>query len=96
MDIYAKLTEDLQKACPTLELRENEPMAATPPSASADPARLMALPKSGAEAQAALQTAAGLGVEPIFVGNGSNLLVADARGDRVRGQGGGWTGRTAL
>ena len=42
------------------------------------PARLMALPKSGAEAQAALQAAAGLGVEPIFVGNGSNLLVADA------------------
>ena len=26
MDIYAKLTEDLQKACPPLELRENEPI----------------------------------------------------------------------
>ena len=78
MDIYAKLTEDLQKACPTLELRENEPMARHTTFRIGGPARLMALPKSGAEAQAALQAAAGLGVEPIFVGNGSNLLVADA------------------
>ena len=37
----------------------------------------MALPKSGEEAAAAVRLAAAEGVAPFFLGNGSNLLVAD-------------------
>lgn len=38
------------------------------------PAALMALPKSREEAACAVRTAAGLGIAPFFMGNGSNLL----------------------
>ena len=37
----------------------------------------MALPRTEEEAVCAVQTAAELGVEPFFMGNGSNLLVSD-------------------
>ena len=37
----------------------------------------MALPKTAGEAKAAVKTARELGIEPFFLGNGSNLLVAD-------------------
>ncbi len=40
-------------------------------------ARLMALPRSQAEAAAAVRTAVELEVRPFYLGNGSNLLVAD-------------------
>ena len=41
MDIYAKLTEDLQKVCPALEIRENEPMARHTTFRIGGPARLI-------------------------------------------------------
>ena len=41
------------------------------------PARLMALPRDRKEAAAAVRAAAELGIRPFFLGNGSNLLVAD-------------------
>lgn len=78
MDIYSKAIEELRQTCPALELRENEPMRRHTTFRIGGPVRLMALPKSQEEAQAALKTAAGLGIQPIFMGNGSNLLVADA------------------
>ena len=46
------------------------------------PAALMALPKSREEAACAVRTAAGLGIAPFFMGNGSNLLVPDEGVDR--------------
>ena len=77
MDRYSTLTEQLRARCPGLELREREPMAAHTTFRVGGPARLMALPRTRAEAEAAVRTAAGLGIVPFFLGNGSNLLVAD-------------------
>lgn len=77
MEIYSALITELRRACPGLELRENEPMSAHTTFRIGGPARLMALPKSVAEATIAVRTAAALGVVPAFMGNGSNLLVAD-------------------
>ena len=77
MDSYSTLTNDLRAACPGLELRENEPMARHTTFRVGGPVRLMALPKSGTEAAAAVKAARALGITPFFMGNGSNLLAAD-------------------
>ena len=77
MDIYMKLKEDLLHRCPSLEVREEEPMSRHTSFRIGGPARLMALPKSEEEAIAAVECAARLGIQPFFMGNGSNLLVAD-------------------
>lgn len=77
MEIFSVLTKDLRSACPGLELREYEPMSAHTSFRIGGPARLMALPRSEEEAVTAVRAAAALGLEPIFMGNGSNLLVAD-------------------
>lgn len=78
MEIYSALTQELRAACPRLEVRENEPMKNHTTFRVGGPARLMALPRSEEEAVAAVRVAAGLGLEPVFMGNGSNLLVSDA------------------
>lgn len=72
------LKERLVQNAPALELREQEPMSAHTTFKIGGPAALMALPKSGEEAQTAVKTALELGIQPVFLGNGSNLLVADA------------------
>ena len=72
-----RLRDALRTACPALELRENEPMSRHTTFRIGGPARLMALPATAEEAAAALRTAAACGIEPFFLGNGSNLLVAD-------------------
>lgn len=77
MDIYSALMEELRRCCPGLELREREPMARHTSFRVGGPARLMALPRSAAEAAGAVRAARALGVEPFFMGNGSNLLVSD-------------------
>lgn len=77
MEVFSVLTKDLRLACPGLELREYEPMSAHTSFRIGGPARLMALPRSEEEAVSAVRAAASLGLEPIFMGNGSNLLVAD-------------------
>lgn len=78
MDRYSSLIQMLMKRCPTLELRQNEPMAKHTTFRIGGPVKLMALPKTEAEAVAVVQCAAELGVSPIFIGNGSDLLVSDA------------------
>lgn len=72
-DLKARLAEQL----PQLELREQEPMSRHTTFRVGGPAALMALPASAEEAAAVLRVAAELGIEPLFVGNGSNLLVSD-------------------
>lgn len=74
MDI---LFERLQKTAPALELRQNEPMARHTTFRVGGPAALMALPRTEGEARLALREAHELGIAPFFLGNGSNLLVAD-------------------
>lgn len=78
MEIYSALARELRAACPELELREYEPMKDHTTFRVGGPARLMALPRSEEDAVTAVRTAAGLGLESVFMGNGSNLLVSDA------------------
>ena len=72
-----RLRDALRADCPALELRENEPLAKYTTFRVGGPAALMALPRTEGEAQTALKAARALGVEPFFLGNGSNLLVPD-------------------
>lgn len=75
--IFEQLHSALSAACPELELRVDEPMSRHTSFRVGGPAALMALPKTVEEAQACIKTAVSLGVEPFFLGNGSNLLVPD-------------------
>lgn len=77
MDRFERLKKQLIDCCPQLELRSEEPMSAHTSFHIGGPARLMALPTDRQQAVCAVQVAAELGVEPFFMGNGSNLLVSD-------------------
>ena len=77
MDQFDILYKELAHRCPTLELRVREPMSRHTSFRIGGPAALMALPRTEEEAAAALRTAHEVGVEPFFLGNGSNLLVPD-------------------
>ena len=82
MEQMEQLKQALSRRCPELELREKEPMSRHTSFRLGGPAALMALPKTEREAAIAVETAAQLGVEPFFMGNGSNLLVPDRGVDR--------------
>lgn len=71
------LYETLKQELPSLELRRGEPMARHTTFRVGGPAALMALPRGEEEVQTVLRLAARLGVRPVFLGKGSNLLVAD-------------------
>ncbi|OUN03739.1 UDP-N-acetylenolpyruvoylglucosamine reductase [Flavonifractor sp. An92] len=77
MDRYTTLAGALRERCPELELREQELMSRHTSFRIGGLARLMALPRSRSEAVAAVQAAMELGIRPFYLGNGSNLLVAD-------------------
>jgi len=83
MDAIAALTGQLQKTCPQLELRQEEPMHRHTSFRIGGPARLMVLPKTPQEAVVAVKAAAGMGITPFFMGNGTNLLVSDTGYDGV-------------
>ena len=82
MERIDQLKQILSSRCPGLDLRADEPMSRYTSFRVGGPAALMALPKTAQEAAAAVETAAELGIEPFFMGNGSNLLVADEGVDR--------------
>lgn len=72
------LISRLRERCPELELRENEPMSRHTSFKVGGPVPLMALPKSEEEAHRLVTVAVReFGVPPFFMGNGTNLLVAD-------------------
>lgn len=77
MDRFELLRTELTRRCPGLELREGEPMSRHTSFRIGGPARLMALPRTEEEARQTLQAARALEIPPFFLGNGSNLLVAD-------------------
>ena len=77
MDHFDALKRELMLRCPALEVREWEGMARHTTFRLGGPVRLMALPKNRDEAVCAVRTAWEMGVEPFFLGNGSNLLVPD-------------------
>ena len=79
-----ELISRLREACPALELRENEPMSRHTSFRVGGPVPLMALPKSEEEAHRLVTVAVReFGVAPFFMGNGTNLLVADRGLDRL-------------
>ena len=77
MEQLERLAQTLRTRLPELELREHEPMSRHTTFRIGGPARLMALPRDRKAAAAAVRAAAELGIRPFFLGNGSNLLVAD-------------------
>lgn len=77
MDQFVHLREKLSRFCPSLELRIQEPMSRHTSFHIGGPAALMALPRTVEEASIAVKMAMELELEPFFMGNGSNLLVAD-------------------
>lgn len=77
MDRFEWLQQELTRRCPGLEVRANEPMSRHTSFRIGGPARLMALPKSAAQAKAAVLAAREANILPFFLGNGSNLLVPD-------------------
>lgn len=77
MDIFSAVRMVLERECPELELRTQEPMARHTTFRVGGPARLMAFPRDKKEIKAAVRAADEMGVVPFFLGNGSNLLVAD-------------------
>lgn len=77
MDRFDVLKAKLNRVCPELELLEQEPMSKHTTFRVGGPVSLMAIPKTAQQAAAAVQIAAEEGVTPFFLGNGSNLLVAD-------------------
>lgn len=77
MDRFEWLQQELARRCPGLEVRANEPMSRHTSFRIGGPARLMALPKTVAEAKAAVLAAREADILPFFLGNGSNLLVPD-------------------
>lgn len=78
MEKYERLEVELRRAVPDLEIRSKEPMYEHTTFRVGGPAALMALPKSEEEVVEAVRISAKLDCWPLFVGNGSNLLVDDA------------------
>lgn len=73
-----RLEKLLRERCPELELRKDEPMSRHTSFRIGGPVPLMALPRSEEEVQEILSAAVmEAGVTPFFMGNGTNLLVAD-------------------
>jgi len=82
MDRLDLLKKQLNTLCPGMDVRVGEHMGRHTSFHIGGPVALMALPATREEAVLCVRTAAELGVEPFFMGNGSNLLVADRGVDR--------------
>lgn len=77
MERFEALKQQLNKVCPQMDMRAQEPMNRHTSFRIGGPATLMALPATREEAVLCVRMAAEFGVDPFFLGNGSNLLVAD-------------------
>ena len=82
MGCFDLLKEQLNTLCPQLDLRVSEPLERHTSFRIGGPVALMVLPATREEAVLCVCTASKLGIEPFFMGNGSNLLVADEGVDR--------------
>lgn len=78
MERWEALERELRQRLPRLELRRDEPMSRHTSFRVGGPAALMAFPKTEEEARAVAETALRWNERPFFLGNGTNLLVADA------------------
>lgn len=71
------LAKAIREKMPQLELRENEPMCAHTSFKIGGPAELMLFPGSAAELRQLCELLKKLGVRPMVLGNGSNVLAPD-------------------
>lgn len=78
-----KIIALLRRAFPALEIRENEPLSRHCSFRIGGPCAAMLLPRTVDEAGGALRALQDLGVPPLLIGNGTNLLVTDAPLDRI-------------
>ena len=78
MSKIISLKNKLMQLSPDLELLEQEPMNRHTTFRVGGPVSLMALPRTVQQAEAAVRAAVEEGIRPVFLGNGSNLLVPDA------------------
>lgn len=78
MSKIVSLKNKLQLKCPEMPLLEQEQMSRHTTFRVGGPVSLMAMPQNTQQAIYAVQLAAEEGVRPVFLGNGSNLLVPDA------------------
>lgn len=77
---FDKLTAEY---LPDLEIVQNEPMSRHTSFRIGGPAKRMAYPKNGEQIVLLLQFAQDCGVEPLVIGNGTNLLAPDQGLDRL-------------
>lgn len=77
MDMMKTALRELKKLMPELEVRRNEPMSAHCSFRIGGPVSAMAFPKSAEECEYLAQLLAGFEIEPLVIGNGTNLLVCD-------------------
>ena len=77
MNCFESLHNLLQREIPELELRREEPMSRHTTFKVGGPAALLALPSAEEQLTKAVKLARMEGIEPLFVGLGSNLLVDD-------------------
>lgn len=78
MDRFDQLYNNLSKRCPGLELLKNEPMARHTTFRIGGPVPLMARPATEEQVVESVKLARESEVPLVVLGNGSNLLVADA------------------
>ena len=71
------LRDELNRVMPELRLCEKEPMSKHTTFRVGGGAMLMAMPKNREEVLCAVRTAISMGIQPFYLGNGSNLLVSD-------------------
>ena len=83
MDWYTQLDKQIADYLPDLRVERDEPMSRHTSFRIGGPARRMACPASGEQLVLLTGFAEQCGVKPLVIGNGTNLLVADAGLDRL-------------
>lgn len=78
MEQLEHLCRELRRELPELELRKQESMSRHTTFRIGGPAALMAFPDTEEKLLTAVRIARGMGIEPIWIGQGSNLLVDDS------------------
>ena len=78
MSLTKQQIDTVFEKCPELELREAEPLSQHTSFRTGGPARLMAFPKSPVELQKLLFCTHAMGVRPVILGAGTNVLAPDS------------------
>lgn len=77
LNTFQSLKTELNRVCPGLVIRENEPMKAHTSFRIGGPVAMMAFPVTTEETIATIQAARRVGIKPILLGRGTNLLCGD-------------------